>query len=58
MKVSNFKSIVGTTWVLSEGFCVLGYFKSRRTAREEQARIDLERQERRAVAAAKLLPAE
>ena len=50
MKVSSFKSIVGTTWVLSEGFCVLGYFKSRRAARELQAQIVLERQERRAVA--------
>jgi hypothetical protein len=38
MKVSSFKSLNGTTWVLSEGFCVLGYFKSRRAAREERAR--------------------
>jgi hypothetical protein len=61
MKVSSFKSIVGTTWVLSEGFCVLGYFRSRRAAREERARIVLERQERRAAAqadAAELLAAE
>jgi hypothetical protein len=60
MKVSSFKSINGTTWVLSEGFCVLGYFKSRRAAREEQ-RLVLERRERRAAAqadAAKLLAAE
>jgi hypothetical protein len=48
MKISSFKSIVGTTWVLSEGFCVLGYFKSRRAARERQAQIVLERQRRAA----------
>jgi hypothetical protein len=60
MKVSSFKSINGTTWVLSEGFCVLGYFKSRQAAREER-RLVLERRERRAAGqadAAKPLAAE
>ena len=48
--MSSFKSINGTTWVLSEGFCVLGYFKSRREAREERARIVLERRAKRRAA--------
>jgi hypothetical protein len=51
MKVSSFKSINGTTWVLSEGFCVLGYFKSRRAAREER-RLVLERRAKRSGATA------
>ena len=46
MKVSSFKSLNGTTWVLSEGFCVMGYFKSRRAAREER-RLVLERRAKR-----------
>jgi hypothetical protein len=35
LKLSSFKSIVGTTWVVSEGYCVLGYFKSKAAATRE-----------------------
>jgi hypothetical protein len=32
LKISSFQSVVGTTWVLSTGFCVLGYFKTKKEA--------------------------
>ena len=35
LKLSSFPSINGATWVVSEGFCVLGYFKARAEARAE-----------------------
>jgi hypothetical protein len=38
VKISSFKSLVGTTWVLSEGYCVLGYYKTRAEARAEYER--------------------
>ena len=38
MKVSSFPSHIGTTWVLTDGYCVLGYFPSERAAKAERAR--------------------
>ena len=38
MRISSFPSLNGVTWVLSEGFCVLGYFGSERKAKAERAR--------------------
>jgi hypothetical protein len=49
MKITSFKSIIGTTWVLSEGFCVLAYCKSRREARERM-RAEMNARARRAAA--------
>jgi hypothetical protein len=34
-------SINGKTWVVSEGFCVLGYFKTRK-----EAKVEFDRQRR------------
>jgi hypothetical protein len=48
MKITSFMSIVGVTWVLSEDFCVLGYFKSERQARKRRAEIYRERKAREA----------
>jgi hypothetical protein len=33
MRVTKFKSIVGWTYVLSDGYCVLGYYRSFMTAK-------------------------
>jgi hypothetical protein len=46
MKISSFKSLNGTTWVLSEGFCVLAYCRSRREAMAEKRRRLAEQQAR------------
>ena len=34
LKLTHFESIVGTTYVVSDGYCVLGYFKTRAAARQ------------------------
>jgi hypothetical protein len=39
MKITSFKSLVGETWALSDGFCVLGYFKSEAEARKRRREI-------------------
>lgn len=48
MKISSFKSIVGVTWVLSDGYCVLGYFGSKREALKRWAEIIRARKARQA----------
>ena len=47
IRISSFKSIVGTTWVVSEGYCVLAYTKSESAARRERVRIWRERRDKR-----------
>ena len=39
MKISSFPSLNGVTWVLADGFCVLGYFKTERQAKAGRAAI-------------------
>lgn len=46
MRISSFPSINGVTWVLSEGYCVLGYFRSERQAKRRRSEIIRERAER------------
>jgi hypothetical protein len=46
MKISSFPSLVGVTWVLSDGFCVRGYFGSERQARARRAEIKREQAKR------------
>lgn len=48
VKITSFKSIVGTTWELSDGYCVLGWFKSERQAMKRRAEINRERKAREA----------
>ena len=48
MKIKSFQSIVGTTWELSDGYCVLGWFKSKRQAMKRRAEINRERKARAA----------
>jgi hypothetical protein len=48
MKISSFKSIVGVTWVVSDGYCNLGYFKSQNQARKRRAEIIRARKAREA----------
>lgn len=45
MRVTKFRSLNGWTYVVSEGFCVLGYFTSWMAAKGELARRQAARSE-------------
>lgn len=43
MRITSFQSLAGRTWVLSEEYCVLGYFKSEAEAEAHRKAIVEER---------------
>lgn len=40
MEIKSFQSLDGETWVLSEGYCVLGFFKSEAEAKARREEIN------------------